>query len=57
MCDCIRCCALCGRLPALFHQAREEAIANGEDPDAAEALILNGGVQPAAADVVQPVQQ
>lgn len=38
-------------------QAREEAIANGEDPDAAEALILNGGVPPAAAAVAQPVQQ
>lgn len=30
-------------------QAREEAIARGEDPDAAEALILNGGVTPVAA--------
>lgn len=29
-------------------QAREEAIARGEDPDAAEALILNGGVAPVA---------
>ncbi|CAM9414469.1 unnamed protein product, partial [Hapterophycus canaliculatus] len=31
-------------------KAREEAIARGEDPDAAEALILNGGVAPAAVD-------
>lgn len=30
----------------MLPQAREEAIARGEDPDAAEALILNGGVAP-----------
>eukprot|EP00903_Cladosiphon_okamuranus_P017118 g15771.t1 len=29
-------------------KAREEAIARGEDPDAAEALILNGGQAPVA---------
>lgn len=28
------------------NQAREEAIARGEDPDLAEAMILNGGVAP-----------
>ncbi len=33
----------------MLPQAREEAIARGEDPDAAEALILNGGVAPVAA--------
>lgn len=33
----------------LVPQARVEAIARGEDPDAAEALILNGGVAPVAA--------
>ena len=43
---------LCG-----LDQAREEAIAKGEDPDAAEALILNGGVPPAAAVEAQPMQQ
>lgn len=32
----------------MLRQAREEAIARGEDPDAAEALILNGGEAPAA---------
>lgn len=31
-----------------FWQAREEAIARGEDPDAAEALILSGGQAPVA---------
>lgn len=42
----------------LTGQAREEAIARGEDPDLAEALILNGGVPPAApVEVEQPVQQ
>lgn len=41
----------------LLPKAREEAIARGEDPDAAEALILNGGVPPVAAVSVQPVQQ
>lgn len=36
-------------LDSLLPQAREEAIARGEDPDAAEALIVNGGVAPVAA--------
>ncbi|CBJ29090.1 pleckstrin homology (PH) domain-containing protein [Ectocarpus siliculosus] len=36
----------------LIKKAREEAIARGEDPDAAEALIRNGGVAPV--DVVKP---
>ena len=37
-------------------QAREEAIARGEDPDVAEALILNGGIPPMVAVQEQPVQ-
>lgn len=38
-------------------QAREEAIARGEDPDAAEALILNGGEAPVAVAVVKEPEQ
>lgn len=44
----------------VFLQAREEAIARGEDPDAAEALILNGGQTPVsvvkAPEPLQPPQ-
>lgn len=47
----------CASYIFFFGQAREEAIARGEDPDAAEALILNGGVPPAAQAPVAPVQQ
>ena len=44
--DLVRCGAV--RCGAVLSQAREEAIARGEDPDAAEALILNGGQAPVA---------
>lgn len=39
----------------VLSQAREEAIARGEDPDAAEAMILNGGEAPVAV-VKEPEQ-
>lgn len=38
-------------------QAREEAIARGEDPDVAEAMILNGGAPAPAAVEEQPEPQ
>lgn len=38
------------------NQAREEAIARGEDPDVAEAMILNGGAPAPAAVEEQPAQ-
>lgn len=44
-----------------YRQAREEAIARGEDPDVAEALILSGGdpsaaaASPAPEPIPQPV--
>lgn len=37
-------------------QAREDAIARGEDPDVAEAMILNGGAPAPAAVEEQPAQ-
>lgn len=44
-------------LQFLWRQAREEAIARGEDPDAAEALILNGGAPAAIPAAEEPIRQ